>query len=295
MLKFSNIEISDYKTLAPFLQESDELSCENNFVNLLIWQKKYKNMFAICDGQLILKSSDNQNTLFSLPLGNDFEKGFKLIEDYCKDENIILWAQQGVRFEKFKELYGEKYSINEIRENFDYVYSREELANLTGKKFHSKRNHINAFNKKYNWHYESISSENIDAVKLCAEKWYLENSEKSDSLLDSEHQGINLILDNMKSLEIKGGAIFVENTVVAFTLGSKINDSTFVIHIEKALKDFSGAYAVINNEFAKNELRDFKFINREDDLGLEGLRKAKNSYNPIFLVEKYICVPKDLR
>ena len=93
----------------------------------------------------------------------------------------------------------------------------------------------------------------------------------------------------MEALEARGGAIFIEDKAVAFTIGSMINPSVFDIHFEKALKDYSEAYTVINNEFAKNALSEFEFINREDDLGLEGLRKAKLSYNPCKILEKYTC------
>lgn len=287
MLNFKDIEIDDFNILKPFLQESGELSCENNFVNLLIWQKPYKNQYAVCDGQLILKSSNDGNDLFQIPLGDNLQKGMALIREYCGKKPITFWTQEGVRLDEFKRLFNNEFEFFQVRENFDYIYSSEDLAYLKGKKFHSKRNHINAFDKKYDWHYEAISDENLSQIKTCAESWYLENSSKIDELMQFEKKGVDTILDNLNFLEAKGGAIFVGEKVVAFTLGSKINDNIFDVHIEKALKEFDGAYSVINREFVKNELQSFEYINREDDLGLEGLRKAKLSYNPKILLKKF--------
>ena len=154
-------------------------------------------------------------------------------------------------------------------------------------------NHISAFSKKYDWHYESISESNIAAVKESARLWYGENTDKMNETMLCEQKGIELMLDNMQRLSIRGGAIFVDGKVVAFCLGSPINPTCFDTHIEKALSEYSGAYAVINREFAKNELSYYKYINREDDLGLEGLRKAKLSYKPSILLKKFECVKEN--
>ena len=166
------------------------------------------------------------------------------------------------------------------------------MAELSGKKYHSKRNHISTFSKKYNWEYKSIDKSLIPKVLECANNWYNENNDRMDKYMSFEREAVNVLLQNREVLQIRGGAILVDGDVVAFTLGSKINDDTFDIHIEKALKEFSEGYAVINREFAKNELSDFLYVNREDDMGLEGLRKAKLSYKPHLLIKKYICKPR---
>ena len=141
------------------------------------------------------------------------------------------------------------------------------------------------------WVFKAITAENIGDVKLCAEKWYMENAGREDRYLRCEKRGIETILDNMELLGVRGGAIYVEGKVVAFTLGSRISDDIFDIHIEKALSDYAEAYTVINREFART-LEGYKYINREDDMGLEGLRKAKLSYKPAILLKKYACRKK---
>ena len=138
----------------------------------------------------------------------------------------------------------------------------------------------------------NIYTFNIDKILKCSEEWYLEAAERFDDSMSTEKNGISLMLKNMDKLGIVGGAIFVEDKAVAFTLGSPINSYVFNTFVEKALLEYSAAYTVINREFALWELSDFEYINREDDMGLEGLRKAKLSYKPVAFVKKYLCTPK---
>lgn len=288
MLEFKKIEIDDVNIYNKYIGNNAELSCENAFVNLLVWQCKYNNMMAVKDGQIFIKSGFGTRESFRLPLGGDLKTGIALLEEYCGDKKPVFWSPECTDFEKFKADFGKKYNFTEVRDAFEYVYLRENLAELSGKKFHSKRNHINSFSKKHNWHYETITSENVEAVKLCAEHWYTEKADKTDEDMLCEKRGLDNILDNMEVLGVKGGAIYVDDKVVAFTIGSPISEETFDIHIEKALSEYAEGYTVINREFAKNELSSYKYINREDDMGLEGLRKAKLSYNPDILLKKYV-------
>ena len=291
MLKFKKVEIGDISVFKKYIGFSGELSCESAFVNLLIWQSAYNNMWAEEDGQLIIKSGKGEDSSYRLPFGDDFIKGINLIREYSGEKYPDFWAQEGARLDNFKAHFGDKYVFEENRDAFDYIYLREDLSNLSGKKYHSKRNHISAFSKKQEWVFKAITAENIGDVKLCAEKWYKENADREDRYLRCEKRGIETILDNMELLGVRGGAIYVEGKVVAFTLGSRISDDIFDIHIEKALSDYAEAYTVINREFART-LEGYKYINREDDMGLEGLRKAKLSYKPAILLKKYACRKK---
>lgn len=268
-----------------------EFSCETAFVNLLIWQDVYSNLYCIDDGILFVKSS-KQNRYFRLPIGGDLAEGIEKIRNYCGGQPPVFWVQDGERLDEFRALYSDCYDFEEHRDAFDYIYSREALANLSGKKYHSKRNHISAFSKKHEWRYEPITDGNLPAVFKCADRWYTENSHRLDKYLEGERQGLMLLLSNLDLLGAKGGAIFVGEEAVAFTIGSPINNRVFDIHIEKALPDFAEGYTVINREFARRLPESVIYINREDDMGLEGLRKAKLSYKPEILLKKYYCRPK---
>lgn len=292
MLLFKEVGIEDKEQLKKFLFTNDELSCECNFVNMLVWGSIYKNMYAISDNQLIIKSGIGENEVFRLPFGNDFEKGMALIKEYCGTRKPSFWVQEGGRYERFISRFSNEYSFEEKRDASDYIYSRQLLADLAGKKYHSKRNHISYFSRNFDWHFEAIDGSNIDKVRECAEEWYFQNRDRMDKFMRTEKKGVYLMFENMEYLNISGGAIFVGDKVVAFTLGSAINEKIFDIHIEKALSQYQTAYTVINNQFVKNALSDYEFVNREDDLGIEGLRKAKLSYNPQLLLKKYSCIPR---
>lgn len=291
-MNFKAITIADKDILLPFLQNNDELTCELSFVNLLIWQPLYNNCYCIEDGILYLKSYDDDIVTYSLPLG-DMQKGMAKIAEHCNTPYPDIWAQEGARFQQFKEIYGEYYDIIESRNEFDYIYNSQDLITLSGKKYHSKRNHISAFSKQFDWHYEEITDGNIDKVRHCARVWYSQSADRMDDELKAEMHGVYLMLDNMQLLGIKGGAIVIDDNVVAFTLGSKINESIYNIHVEKAINGYEAAYTVINREFAARNLEDYKYINREDDLGLEGLRRSKLSYKPAIILPKYICTKKE--
>lgn len=291
-MNFKKIELSDAELLKPYLTDKNELTCEISFVNLLLWQPLYNNCYCIEDGILYLKSYSDYVETYSLPFG-DIKTGMKKIMSCSSEEYPVIWAQAGKRFDEFKSIYGDYYDITESRNEFDYIYNTCDLINLSGKKYHSKRNHISAFSKQFDWHYEDITDANIESVKKCAEVWYRQNLSRMDEELKTEMRGVNLMLDNMEKLDIKGGAIIADNKAVAFTLGSPINEYIYNIHIEKAIDGYETAYTVINREFAAHNLSSYKYINREDDLGLEGLRKSKLSYNPQILLPKYICTKKE--
>ncbi len=294
MIEFKSPQLSDCKKFAPFFFDEGELSCEMNFISIYVWKRVYENQFYMDDKTLIFKSrtDDDKGCVFSLPYG-DFDYGMSIIFDYCKEQGISpnLWTSQGERLTRFLEKYN-CYEIIPERDNFDYIYKREDLAELKGKKYHSKRNHIAAFSKKYNWSYEPLTPENKADFLAFSDKWYNDKGIEEDEGLRAEKKALGEILDSNVGIEYKGALIRIDGRVVAITLGSPINSKVFDIHYEKADKDFAAAYTVINREFAARELSDYTYINREDDLGIEGLRKAKLSYKPEIILEKYSMIYK---
>lgn len=291
MLDFRSITLEDKPLLDSFLQNSKEISCENTFVNLYVWQKAYNNKIAVLGDTLFIRYGEKGDESYRLPIGGDLEKGLKAIIEHCGGFPVF-WNPINENLSRLPKWFTEKYDILPARDSFDYIYLTTDLAELSGKKYHSKRNHISSFSKKYNWRYEEITPENAEMIMNCASEWYRQNSERLDRFALCEQDGINTVLQNLESLNVTGGAIFIDEKAVAFTLGTAINENIFDIFAEKALPEFSGAYAVINNEFAKR-LTAYKYLNREDDMGLEGLRKAKLSYRPNVILEKYIFKPKD--
>lgn len=291
MLVFRDIKLTDYKIYKNFIKDNNLLNCESPFVTLIFWQEVYENRIAITEDNIFLMSGSGKDALFRLPLGKNRDKALKEIFDYCGENKPLFWICEDEIKNGIPEILSENYNFIDSRDDFDYIYLRENLAKLGGKKYHSKRNHISAFSKKHTWNYRRITNDNANDVRICAQKWY--KSRECDKYLLNERKGIDYLLSHLEELNVIGGAIYVENEVVAFTLGTELNSEVFVTHIEKALPEYGESYTVINQEFAKNELSKYKYINREDDMGIEGVRKAKLSYKPEILLKKYFCMPKN--
>lgn len=256
--------------------------------NILMWYDNYR----IINDQIIIRVKRGDNNVYKLPIGGNLDAGLNYIRKIENGELPVFWHTEGSRLNEFKEKYGNKYLFVEDRDSFEYIYLRCDLVNLSGKKYHSKRNHIRTFNKNYDWHFELLNDNNKERIRNCAYKWYSSKEEHGDKTLAIEKEIINFLLDNYKELNIKGGCIVAGGNTVAFSLGYEINNQVFDVCIEKALPEYAGAYSVINREFAKSV--EYKYFNREEDLGIDGLRKSKLSYHPIFLVKKYYCYPKGL-
>lgn len=292
-LEFKTPQISDYKKIMDFLApfSMGSFSCEINPLTFLIWKDYYKQKIAFLDDMMFVMLGQEVK-FFLLPFAKDIRKGVEILRAYCNQQNIplLFLAADGDRLDRFNKLFGEEFSQIESRDDYEYLYLSEKLINLSGKAFHSKRNHISAFSKKHSWIYKSLSTDILPDIFKMADRWVSDMSNSTDNIksLLVENAAIKELLPRYKELGLKGGAIYVEDKLISFTFGSKINDLVFDVHVEKALPEFRSAYTLINNQFVKNELSDFKYINREDDMGLEGLRKAKLSYHPDLLLKKYI-------
>lgn len=185
--------------------------------------------------------------------------------------------------EKFQSLFPSA-SLTLRRDLFDYIYLTEQLINLNGKRFHSKRNHINAFNALYEYKYISINKENISLLREAVDKLF---TEREDEELTDEYSAICSLVDAFDELGLRAGIITVHDEIIAYSIGEKMNCNTALIHIEKADRNYNGIYSVINRDFLRAEFSDTLYVNREEDMGYEGLRKAKLSYNPDHLNEVY--------
>lgn len=184
-----------------------------------------------------------------------------------------------------------QFEISSNPDKSDYVYAAQDLINLSGRKFHGKKNHLNQFYKEYpTAEYAAITPEIIPQCLERLDTWYeaqIANFPSLTANLDAERQAIREIFSDFEYFGLKGGAILIGEKVVAFTFGEQLNSDTAVIHVEKADAEIRGAYAAINQQFLAQEWAAMKFVNREEDLGIEGLRRAKESYRPIKMVDKF--------
>ena len=292
-LNFFTPPLSDYEKISRFLSPFAEnsMSCEITPMTLLIWKNYYHQKIAFYEDMMFV-SLGEKSEIFLLPFSKDMEKAVNILKKVSKAQNrkLIFLAAEGERLDAFNSIFSEHFSQEESRDDFEYLYLTENLRNLKGKKYHSKRNHISAFSKAYNWSYERLTPSILPEVFEMADKWTAEMKKLTDDSqsIEVENAALKEYLPHMEKLNLRGGCIRVDGKIVAFTFGSPISSKVFDVHVEKALPDYRTAYSLINREFVSSELSDFPYVNREDDMGLEGLRKAKLSYHPDILLKKYV-------
>ena len=287
--EFKPIEIADRETLEDYFHEHPPLVSEFTFTNLFGWQKAHNYQVSkYKDGFLILKESKgNLSFLQPLTTGNPVKAVrdcFKYLEG--KTENPVV-ERAGEDFVASGAWEGSGFAVSEDRDNFDYLYDARELTELAGEKFHDKKNLLNQFLKKYQYRYQNLTPELIPECLKFKKEWCEERDcEKTDGL-KQENCAVLQMLKNFHALSNRGGIIRIDEKIAALTLGEPLNKDTLVIHAEKAKGGIIGLYQAINWEFLKNQAPGFPFVNREQDLGVEGLRRAKMSYNPAKLIKKY--------
>jgi hypothetical protein len=294
MLTFKKLTIKDKLILEKYLQNYNFTTSEYSFTTLLVWRKACDIQYTIHKDVLIIKKKDfKENYYFMQPIGYNKENLKELIQElkeYKKENNMdyLFKDVENSFLEDLKYIYGDIAHIEDI-DNFDYIYSKEKLVSLSGKKLHRKKNHYNYFVKNYDYTVKDISEPGVmeDCIKL-THQWYNENY-NGDRFLTYELEGIIEVLHNIDQLNLKGMAVYVNDKISTFTVGEIVNNNMAIVHFEKGLKDINGIYVFTNKTFVEMYLNEVEYINREQDLGIEGLRKAKKSYYPIKLEEKY-CI-----
>lgn len=280
-MDWKKLTIDSREELQKFLKNKFETS-DMNFTNLFLWSFSENIQYTVENETLYIKGFYEGNEYYFSPVSKDDNKD-KMIDAVkkIKEKNgKILFIP-----EIYKEFLKEDFIVTEERDSFDYIYLQEDLAELKGRKFSSKKNKINKFKKTYNFTYEKISRENIEDIRIFQRKWT--ENRKEDTIIVSETMGIEELLNNYEILELRGGVIKVDGKIVAYAIGEKLTENMGVIHIEKGIFDYQGSYQMINMYVAKEEFSDVKLMNREDDFGSLGLREAKLSYQPIEFIKKY--------
>lgn len=295
MINYKNVELNDKKWMEPLLTAADFGGCHQNFTNIFVWSKAYNYRVAQVNDYLVVKGKINNDLpYYFFPAGRGDLKPVieAMIQDAedCQHE-FQLSGVSPENMEVLNTVFPEHFEYQEMRDGFDYVYLLDKLVTLAGRKLQAKRNHINRFKaNNNNWSFEQISPENIAECWEMNRKWCKINGCKDDEHLAAEYCAVSLCFDHFKELGLLGGLIRSEGSVIAYTMGEKLNSDTFVTHIEKAFGDIQGAYQMINREFAaliKDTYPQLIYVNREEDMGFEGLRKAKLSYHPDKMEEKY--------
>lgn len=297
LIIFKDIDIDAKDKLQPYFDMVDYEACEYCFATLYMWQHLYKTGYYIGDGFAVLIGEYEGDTFSILPLcsKDKLPQVIDFVLNYFESIESKLYFR-GITQEivdDLKEYYPGRFEYIEERDLFDYVYDAESMRTLAGRKNQKKRNHINYFLKEYEgrFEYKLLDKNNFDECLDLVKQW-ADNKEENneyDEGMDDELTGIKKIFNNYDVLRsnVKIGGIYVDGKLEAFTIGELLNPNMALIHIEKANPNIRGLYPFINQQFLVNEFSDVEFVNREEDLGIPGLRKAKLSYHPIRFVEKY--------
>ena len=290
MIPFTKIRLEQKEAISRYLLQAEKRSCEYSFANLFLWGHK---KVAEQDGFLLIQSQFDRKNVYIFPVGEgDLRTALDALIRDAEERGIrcCLAALTETECQLVEQLYPGKFHLYCDRDSYDYVYAIDDLADLKGRKFQKKRNHVNRF---WQEHPEAeilpLDESNRVAAFHLAEQWYdLRCASDPDHDHHLEHQALHRAFAFYSQLGMEGVVLVENGEMLAFAMGSRLNHDTFDIHFEKGL-DTDGAYAAINRGFAqylREKYPDVKWLNREDDMGIEGLRKAKLSYCPDHMVEK---------
>ena len=292
-IPFRPITAADADLLRSFTTESKCMNCDLNVANLCSWQFLYHTEYAVVEGFLVLRFVADGHITYMKPIGKgDLRHVLELLRADARSLGDTLRVAcvcpcaQALMNESMPEAF--TFEIN--RDKSDYLYLREKLVTLAGKKLQPKRNHVSKFKRTYpNYEYRPLTADLVpDCIRL-GEEWCRTTDSGMQHAMEAEQHMIAYALQHIDELHIIGGTLFVEDKMVAFTFGARINAEAFDVCVEKADTTYEGAYAMINNEFVSRLPEDIVYINREEDLGLEGLRKAKLSYQPDLILDKMVA------
>jgi len=328
MIDWKDVEISDKPAIEDKICASGCHGADYSFTNLYIWRKAYRPLISFCGSRLLVGMP--QWNVYAYPKGDgDVRPSIEMLleEAHAKGNKLVIRGLTNKTLDEFLPIYGDRFEISEDRDNADYIYTVDKLCNLAGRHLSSKRNHIKHFERNGEWEFHIISAHSCgcytsgkkltgeadqcvtdQCVTEVADKVYKNSSiaeakafvdefyrEKNDPDLKAEAGAIEEMFANYETLGFIGGLLYQNGEPVAFTAGTKLDNEVFDVHFEKALPGVEGAYAMVNREFARlvhAELPEIQFFNREEDMGLEGLRKAKESYHPDILLMKYFATEK---
>lgn len=292
MINFERLNLNNKAHYDEYLMGGQERGCEYSFVNLFLWGRQKA---AFRGGRLLLFSQFDRRSVYPFPVGGGNLK--RVLDALIHDARtrglpFCLTSLTKEECDLVEQLYPGAFRFHPDRDSFDYVYSIDDLADLKGRKFQKKRNHLHRFEDAHpDVQILPLDEHTRVEAYFMLQEWY-EARKAADPHGDFhlEELALNRAFTFQKPLGLEGLVLMEEGRVLAFTMGSRLNENTFDVHFEKAREDVDGAYAAVNRAFARylrEKYPEVRFLNREDDLGLEGLRKAKLSYCPDHMVEKY--------
>ncbi len=312
-LIFKDIELSDSKWIRELFSVPDYNSEDYNFTFQFLWKNTFRSKVARIGDLVLIQYNMDGRKSYLTPVGKADEHQVADIINSMLNESSLLGDDGRLVFygvlpsqmDFFEKNFAGRYTSEQIRMGADYIYDAQALKTLSGKKYQAKRNFANGFRRLYRWRFEPICESNMEECLQMNDEWCRRNGCGQDFWKNNEFCAVRVALNNYKALDLDGGLLRVDGNVVAFTIGERTSSDTLLVHIEKALTEYRGAYQTMSQEFLgymDGVLRQrenipegtpaFTLVNREDDSGDENLRKAKMEYHPIEIKEKYLVFLK---
>ena len=295
MIEFKPVRLEDKQIIERHTMPSGILNCDLAFANMYCWQAMYHSAWAVIDGFLVIRFhiGGGEKIGYMQPVGEgDFAGIIPALraDAHAHGQRLRIIGLTDEGREMIRNMHAGLFAFESDRALEDYVYNAEDLRNLTGRRYQPKRNHINRFMSEYpDFRYEELTRDRFAECMQLEREWRRAH-EGHTSELCAEQRAMQRAFDHFEELEMLGGCIYVGDKLVAFTFGSAVNDHTFDTHVEKADTDYDGAFTIINKLFAEHLPERFTLINREEDLGIDGLRQSKLSYHPAVIQHKFTAI-----
>ena len=295
MIEFHPVRLEDRSLIERYTMPSGICNCDLAFANMYCWQEVYHSAWAEIEGFLVIRFQiDGGDRIgYMQPVGEgDFGPIIPLLREdaHAHGQRLRIIGLTDEGRDMIRRMHVGQFAFESDRALEDYVYNAEDLRTLPGRRYQPKRNHINRFTAEYpDYHYEVLTRDRFGECMALEREWRRAH-EGHTSELCAEQRAMQRGFEHFEELGLLGGCIYVGERLVAFTFGSAVNDHTFDTHMEKADTEYDGAFTIINKLFAEHLPERFTLINREEDLGLEGLRRAKLSYHPAFLQHKFLAI-----
>lgn len=284
MLNWNPVRLEDGPVIRSYFQKKEYAYSQCNFTTMYLWEKMTGAKWCIIEDCLCVVMKIKGCTFAAFPIGNgDVHAAIEVLRKEFS-ECLFFGMLTNEMVDQMKQWYS-NLTITHRRDSYDYVYLREKLVTLSGKKLHGKRNHINKFKSLYSYEYHPYSKEFASDCLALEQAWLDSKTDMSDFARECEFDAVRKSLEDFDELGCKGGVLTVDSKVIAFSIGEMLTSDTALIHMEKADVSYQGAYPMINQQFCEHEFHEALFIDREEDMGLEALRKAKLSYCPEKLIE----------
>ncbi len=296
MLEFKPFNLEDKDFICKYLRSENSRSADYNFGNNFMWADRYNQRYAAKGDRLIISVDYKGRQMFSFPIGSGaIEPAIEEIRALSGTRRMVIRGVTDEHKALLEDAYPYLFDFEPDRDSYDYIYTVEKMSTFSGKKLHAKRNHCNRFERENEWDFQLLTKELVPECMAMLKEWTAERGGEDDDGIKDEHSAILRGMLNYEKLGLLGGVLRSSGKVVGFTIGERSSADTFNVHFEKAYMGIHGAYPMVAREMARKVaelMPKVRYLNREEDMGLENLRKAKYDYFPEFLLAKYTATER---